>query len=201
MKIVSSTITLLALTSNLVIAGGNILVPMEPSVSIPEKQIVVVNDNVTYNGFYLGGGSSYLRLNEAVELRGNALTIVAGYYFNKYLGLEARYTGTLTNIDEDQGRVIVSTNKELSNAGIYLKPMFNLTTGFSIYGLAGYGKSTAGDLTESNVQWGLGSKYELANGVGIYFDYTSLYEGDDFGGTNIKDTFFSSTSVGATYTF
>jgi len=201
MKIVLSTVTLLALTSNFVMAGGNILVPVEPSASIPEKQIVIVNDNVTYNGFYLGGALSYMRLNEAVELRGNALTLLGGYYVNKYLGVEARYTQTLTDIDEDQGSVIVSKDTELSNIGIYVKPMYNLTTGFSIYGLAGYGKAKAGDLEETGVQWALGSKYELANGVGIYFDYTNLYDGDDFDNTNVKDTFFSSTTVGATYTF
>jgi len=201
MKIVLSTVTLLALTSNLVMAGGNILVPMEPSANIPEKQIVIVNDNVTYNGLYLGGAFTYMRLNEAVESRGNALTILGGYYFNKYLGVEARYTQTFTDIDEDQGRVIVSKDKELSNVGIYVKPMYNLTTGFSVYGLAGYGKAKAGSLEETGIQWGLGSKYELANGVGIYFDYTNLYDGDDFDSTDIKDTFFSSTTVGATYTF
>lgn len=201
MKIVLSTIALLALTSNIATAGGNIFEPIEPSTSIPEKQIVIVNDNVAYNGLYAGGAMSYLRLNEAVESRGNSLMLLAGYYFNKYLGIEARYTRTLTDIDEDQGEIIVSKDKELSNIGIYLKPIYNLTTGFSVYGLAGYGKAKAGDLEETGVQWGIGSKYELANGVGIYFDYANLYDGDDFGGTNVKSTFFSSTTVGATYTF
>ncbi len=81
--------------------------------------------------------------------------------------------------------------------------MYNVTTGFSAYGLVGYGKAHAGSLDDSGVQWGLGSKYELANGVGIFFDYTNFYDGDDFGGTGtpVKDSFFSATNVGATYTF
>lgn len=201
MKITLSTVALLALTSNLLVAGGNILEPMEPSVTIPEKEVVVVDNNVRYNGFYLGGALSYLRLNEATELRGNALTILGGYYLNRYIGIEARYTQTLTDVDEDQGRVIVSRDKELSNVGIYIKPMFNLTTGFSLYGLAGYGQAKAGTLEERGGQWGIGSKYELANGVGIFFDYMSFYEGDDFANTNVTNTFFSSTTVGATYSF
>jgi hypothetical protein len=79
--------------------------------------------------------------------------------------------------------------------------MYNITTGFSAYGLVGYGQAHAGDLDESGVQWGLGAKYELANGVGIFVDYMNLYDGDDFDGTNVKDAFFSTTNVGASYTF
>ncbi len=196
-----STIALLAITSNIAMAGGDIAGAVEPEVTIPEKEIVVVDENVKYDGFYAGGAWSYLRMNEAIESRGHALTLLGGYYFNKYVGLEARYTRTLTDIDEDTGAVVTSRDKTLSNAGIYVKPMYNVTTGFSAYGLAGYGKAKAGKLSESGLQWGLGTKYELANGVGVFFDYMSFYDGDDFDGTNIDDSFFSSTNVGATYTF
>ncbi len=182
-------------------AGGDFMQPVEPEVSIPEKEIVVVEDNVKYDGFYAGGALSYLRFNENFESRGYALTLIGGYYFNKYLGVEARYTGTPSDIDEDQGSVIVSRDRYMSNLGLYLKPMYNITTGFSAYGLAGYGKAHAGSLDETGVQWGLGTKYELANGIGFFFDYMSFYDGDDFDGTNVDDTFFSSTNIGATYTF
>jgi len=140
-------------------------------------------------------------MNEVVESRGHALTLLGGYYFSKYIGVEARYTQTLTDIDEDQGRVTVSVDKDLSNVGIYLKPMYNITTGFSAYGLAGYGKAEAGDLEETGIQWGIGTKYELANGVGFFFDYMNFYDGDNFDTINAQDVFFNSTSVGATYTF
>ena len=201
MKTLINTVAFLAMTSNIAIAGGDFLSPLEPTMTIPEKEIIVVNDNVKYDGFYTGGALSYLRMNEAVESRGHALTLLGGYYFSKYIGVEARYTQTLTDIDEDQGRVIVSVDKDLRNVGIYLKPMYNITTGFAAYGLAGYGKAEAGDLEETGVQWGIGTKYELANGVGFFFDYMNFYDGDDFDTINVEDVFFNSTSVGATYTF
>ena len=201
MKTLINTVAFLAMTSNIAIAGGDFLSPLEPTMTIPEKEIIVVNDNVKYDGFYTGGALSYLRMNEAVESRGHALTLLGGYYFSKYIGVEARYTQTLTDIDEDQGRVIVSVDKDLRNVGIYLKPMYNITTGFSAYGLAGYGKAEVGDLEETGIQWGIGTKYELANGVGIFFDYMNFYDGDDFDTINAEDVFFNSTSVGATYTF
>jgi len=201
MKTLVSTVALLAIASNLAVAGGDLLAPIEPTISIPQKEIVVVNDNVKYDGFYLGGALSYLRMNEVVESRGHALTLLGGYYFSKYIGIEARYTQTLTDIDEDQGRKTITVDRDLSNVGIYIKPMYNVTTGFSAYGLAGYGKAEAGDLEESGIQWGVGTKYELANGVGFFFDYMSFYDGDDFDTIQADDVFFNSTNVGATYTF
>ncbi|HFQ61837.1 MAG TPA: porin family protein [Epsilonproteobacteria bacterium] len=196
-----STAALLAIVSNFAMAGGDFSTPVEPEVNIPEKEVVVVDDNVKYNGFYAGGAWSYLRMNAIDELRGHALTLVGGYYFNKYIGVEARYTRTLTDPDLDTGAAVLSYDDTLTNLGIYLKPMYNITTGFSVYGLAGYGKAEAGDLEESGVQWGLGTKYELANGVGIFFDYVNFYDDDNFDTINAQDAFFSGTSVGATYTF
>lgn len=201
MKKLVNTVALVAVASNLAVAGGNFLAPVEPTMAIPQKEIVVVNDNVKYDGLYLGGALSYLRMNEVVESRGHALTLLGGYYLNKYLGLEARYTRTLTDIDEDQGAVTVSVDRDLSNLGIYVKPMYNITTGFSAYGLVGYGKAEVGNLEESGLQWGIGTKYELANGVGFFFDYMSFYDDDNFDTIQAQDVFFNSTNVGATYTF
>jgi len=202
MKILISTIALLSITSNVVIAGGgDEFSPVEPTMSVPEKEVIIVNDNIKYDGFYLGGALSYLRMNEVVESRGHAFTLLGGYYFSKYIGIEARYTTTLTDIEEDQGKVTVSVDKDLSNVGIYLKPIYNVTTGFSAYGLAGYGKAEIGELEESGAQWGIGTKYELSNGFGIFFDYMSFYEDDNFGTIEADDVFFNSTNFGATYTF
>lgn len=195
-----STVALLAITSNIAIAGGDISA-VEPKITIPQKEMVVVDNNVKYNGFYAGGALSYLRMNANDELRGQALSLIGGYYFNKYIGVEARYTRSITDPDLDTGTSVTSSDDILSNLGLYVKPMYNITTGFSVYGLAGYGKAEAGNLSEAGVQWGLGSKYELANGVGFFFDYMNLHDGDDFDTVSAQDLFFSSTNVGATYTF
>jgi hypothetical protein len=201
MKKLVSSVALLAVAGNLLMAGGD-LAPVEPAINVPSKETVVVDDNVKYDGFYAGGALGYMRFNNGPESRGYALTVMGGYYFNRYIGVEARYTATVGDVDEDTGtHPVTSRDRLLSNVGIYLKPMYNITTGFSAYGLVGYGQAHAGDLDESGVQWGLGAKYELANGVGIFVDYMNLYDGDDFDGTNVKDAFFSTTNVGASYTF
>lgn len=199
MKKAVNLIASFAVASSFAVAGGDFTQPVEPEVTIPEKEIVVVDDNVRYDGWYAGAALSYLRFNELTESRGHALTLIGGYYFNKYLGVEARYTGTPTDITEDTGAGSIDRDRYLSNIGLYLKPVYNITTGFSAYGLVGYGKAHAGSLEDTGPQWGLGSKYELANGVGLFFDYMRFYDGDDFDGRDIS--FFSGTNVGATYTF
>jgi hypothetical protein len=203
MKKLVSSIALLAISSNLLIAGGDIA-PIEPEITIPQKEMVVV-DNVQYDGFYVGGALSHVRMNESLLSSGYALTIMGGYYFNKYFGIEGRYTRTLGDVDVDNGPRTVSQDDVLSNVGIYLKPMYSLTTGFSLYGLAGYGKSTyersGVDYSETGVQWGLGAKYELANGFGFFVDYMNMYSDDDYDGLVAEDILFSSTNIGASYTF
>lgn len=205
-KIVNS-IALLAVTSNFLVAGGDI-VPMEPAVSVPEKEIVVIDDNIKYDGFYVGGALSHMRMNEAVTASGFALTIMGGYYFNKYIGIEGRYTSTVGDVDVDDGPTNISQGDTISNLGIYLKPMYSVTTGFAVYGLAGYGESTyekdGTDYSESGVQWGLGAKYELSNKVGLFADYLDAYDDDDYdnlpsaSGVEVK---LNSLNVGAAYTF
>jgi len=196
-KIVSS----LVLTSTIAMSGGTVI-PVEPTATVSNQEdVLIVDDSVQYNGFYLGGGFSYARMNSDTELRGYALTLLGGYYFNQYVGVEARYMSTISNISEDTGAVVYVSEDRLSNLGIYIKPMYNFTTGFSIYGLAGYGQSEAGDLSERGGQWGLGAKYELANGVGLFFDYMRLFDGDDYDGKRIDNTFYSTTNFGGTYTF
>ena len=207
MKKIVNSIALLAAASNLLIAGGDIA-PMEPAVSVPEKEIVVINDNVKYDGFYAGAALSHMRMNEAVTASGFALTLMGGYYFNKYIGVEGRYTTTVGDVDVDDGPTNSSQNDTISNVGIYLKPMYSVTTGFAVYGLAGYGKTTyekkGTDYSESGVQWGLGAKYELSNKVGLFVDYLDAYDDDNYDdlpsaeGVEVK---LNSLNVGAAYTF
>jgi len=201
MKKLINTVALLAITNSSAFAASKYVHLTEPTTDIQKKEVVVVNDNVKYDGFYLGGGFTYMLLNDAVELRGHALTLIAGYYLNEYIGIEGRYTTTIDRVDTDTGAYVTSSDIDMTNLGIYIKPMYNLTTGFSLYGLAGYGKAKADSLSEDGLQWGLGAKYELSNGVGLFFDYMNLYDGDDFDGTQIDHTFYDATSFGATYTF
>ena len=210
MKKSINSAVLLAFTVTVGYAGGHISVPtpapVEPKSVMPKKEVIIVKDtHVKYDGFYLGGALAYMQMNEALLASGHALTLSAGYYFNKYFGLEGRYTRTLTDINIDSGVNRASIGDTMSNLGLYFKPMYNLTTGFSLYGLAGYGKSTyeksGVEYSETGAQWGLGAKYELANGVGLFFDYMDLSNGDSYDGLVADDILFNAMNVGATYTF
>lgn len=205
MKTIVSTIALLAITGNVLIAGGDFIDPVEPEISIPEKEIIVIQDDVKYDGFYAGAALNHMRMSEAVTSSGYGITLMAGYYFNQFVGIEARYMKTLSDLDIDSSRPIVTTEDELENVGLYVKPMYSITTGLALYGLAGYGQSTycnaSGTYSEDGFQWGLGAKYELANGIGLFVDYLDIYDDDNYDGLKVQDVRFNATTVGATYTF
>ena len=201
MKKIVNSIALLAMTGSLAVAGGDFSEPLEPEVNIPEQEIVVIEDEVKYDGFYVGAGLGNMRMSENVTLNGVSLTLMAGYYFNQYVGVEARYSQTVNDLDIDSARPIVSVDDELSNVGLYVKPMYALTTGFSLYGLAGYGWSTYKTYEEDGFQWGLGAKYELANGVGLFVDYLDIYDDDNYDEISTPDVSMNSLTVGAAYTF
>ncbi len=205
MKTIVSTIALLAIASNVIMAGGDFMDSMEPEISIPQQEIVVIEDDIKYNGFYAAVALNHMRMSEAITSSGYGITLMSGYYFNQYVGVEARYMKTLSDLDIDSSRPIITREDELENVGLYVKPMYSITTGLALYGLAGYGKSTycnaSGDYSEDGFQWGLGAKYELANGVGLFVDYLDIYDDDNYDGLNVQDVRFNATTVGATYTF
>jgi len=205
MKKIVSTIACLAMGNNMLMAGGDFLEPMEPVINIPAKEIIVIEDDVKYDGFYAGTALNHMQVSEARTVNGYGVTLVGGYYFNQFIGVEARYMRTLLDLDIDSSRPIVTTNDVLENVGLYIKPMYSITTGLALYGLAGYGLSTyntkSRDYSESGLQWGLGAKYELANGLGLFVDYLDIYNDNNFDGLRVSDVQFNATSVGATYTF
>ena len=208
MKTITSTMALLVITGNVLTAGGNLTIPtipIEPMMDMPKQKIVVIKDNVKYNGFYTGTAVSHMRMSEEITSSGYAITLMGGYYFNKFVGTEVRYMKTLSDLSIDSSRPIITRDDVLENVGLYVKPMYSLTTGFSFYGLAGYGKSTysntSGEYSESGFQWGIGAKYELANGVGLFIDYLDINDRDTYDTLIVPDIKFNATTVGGTYTF
>jgi hypothetical protein len=204
MKKIVSSVALLAFTGNILMAGGSVA-PLEPEMSIPEQDIVILEDNVKYDGFYAGGAISHMNMSESVSAESYAFTLLAGYYFNKYFGLEARYTQTIGGMDITPSTAPVSVDK-MKNYGLYAKPMLSITTGLALYALAGYGRSsyTTNGITYSDtgLQWGLGAKYELSGGLGLFIDYINMYDGNNYGNLPYAgDIQFDGMNVGATYTF
>ena len=205
-KSVLSLVSIMAL-SGLAYAGGDMTEVLEPVIEVPE---VIVDDS----GFYLGLGYSYVAYESsfitggsAEDADGNAILLLAGYDFNKYIALEGRYSMTLGDLSYNNNNI----NSEISNVGLYLKPMLPLEY-VTLYGLLGYGKVTVDftgngfdKLTESGFQWGLGASTTVTDNVSLFVDYTSLYNGTGMNGSLSNypnfDFDIDSVNVGVTYKF
>jgi len=203
MKKLVNTVALLAVSGNMLMAGGD-FVAVEPEINVPAKEVVVLNDTVKYDGFYAGGALGNIRMNENIVAGSYAFSLLAGYYFNQYFGVEARYTQSIGGITVTPPAS--ASIKSMKNYGIYAKPLYSITTGLALYGLAGYGKSSykKNNITfnHSGLQWGLGAKYELSNGVGFFVDYLQMYRGTKYSTLPLTNkAVLDSMSVGATYTF
>ncbi|MBD3789324.1 MAG: porin family protein [Campylobacterales bacterium] len=184
------------------------MAPVEPEVTVPE----VVES--TPGSFYVGLGYSYMTGTIAdvgtrgadIDVTGHALTALAGYNFNKYIAVEGRYSTVLSDVNLDDGTYDEDVNEDLSNFAIYLKPMYPVADNFNVYALLGYGQVSASfdgeDYSENGFQWGLGANYAVTENIGVFVDYTRLYDDTGFDGElSGVDVTLDSVNVGATYTF
>ena len=87
----------------------------------------------------------------------------AGYEFNQYVGLEARYIATFW----DEGTL---NGQELEHVGLFVKPTLSLGDNFNMYGLLGYGwtqSNTSGVLNDTiddhGFSAGAGLEYDLSD--------------------------------------
>lgn len=208
-KITVSIVAALAMNA-FAFAGGDIA-PVEPEVTVPE----VVEPAPFPGAFYVGLGYSYMNANidpnieSDADLSANSVLFLAGYKYNQYLGLEARYTMNVGDLDADDFGTDAPDMEggDMTNIGIYLKGMYPVTEAFDVYALLGYGQvtidtTTTGDLSESGFQWGLGASYAVTENIGVFADYTRLYDDNGFDG-ELPDSDFvvDAISVGVTYTF
>ena len=180
MKKVSLSIVALLAMNTFAVAGGDFTAPVEPQVNIPEVE-------ESTGSFYVGAGYSYINLDaDIVEHDSDATLLLAGYNFNQYIAVEARYAGLTDCID---------------NAAIYAKPMYPIGDAAKVYALLGYGDTSYDngvvDNSENGFQWGLGANYAVTENIGVFADYTNLYD-DTFAGV---DSTVDAINVGVTYTF
>jgi len=207
-----SLITILAM-STFAIAGGDIA-PVEPEVVVETP--MVVEDK----GLYLGLGYGFLSAERDTVVPGDnnnydqgsedydQIMLQAGYKFNSYVAVEARYWLGLS----DNAWATISDNDiqsvgEIDAFGLYVKPMYPVTPAFDIYALLGWAtvdyditNGTSGDY--DSFSWGLGASYEFNNNVAVYVDYTELYNDDTANslGWSVKDE-IDVVTVGFTYNF
>ena len=223
-KITVSIVAALAMNA-FAFAGGDIA-PVEPEVTVPE----VVEAAPFPGAFYVGLGYSYMNANidsysgtysedlsalqvaemiPEADLSANSVLFLAGYKYNQYLGLEARYTMNVGDLDYDGDDAAEMEDGDMSNIGIYVKGMYPVTEALDVYALLGYGQVTidtelTGDLSESGFQWGLGASYAVTENIGVFADYTRLYDDTGFDGlldVEGVDIAVDSINVGMTYTF
>jgi opacity protein-like surface antigen len=200
-KFTLSTIAVLAM-STFAIAGGDIA-PVEPVVEVEEP---IVDES----GFYVGLGYSYIKTNvkesgfPELDITGDAIGILAGYNFNRYIAVEGRYGTTFGDITYEDDLGSTDTSGDMTNWGIYLKPMYPMGE-LTLYGLLGYGELTIDDAgveeSDNGFQWGLGANYTVNENVGVFVDYTRLYDDTGFDTNSDADVVADSINIGFTYTF
>ena len=184
MKKATLSIIAAAAMSTFAFAGGD-LTPVEPVVETP----VIVEEEPSTGAFYVGAGYSYMNLEAGADHDGDEVLLLAGYNFNPYIGVEARYAG-FTDC--------------LENAAIYVKPQYPITDAAKVYALLGYGEASYDngviDASEDGFQWGLGASYAMTENIGVFADYTNLYDDTGFNG-GTQDVTVDAVNVGVTYTF
>ena len=177
------SVAAIAATTALSFAGGDIVPVYEPVVA-PEA--IQYDSTPVYVGvgFNRGLYNNTCGKNCTYEDVTYGITLRAGYEFNQYVGVEARYIGTFWGADELGG-------EKLSHVGLYIKPMMPLDNSLNIYGLVGYGlttTSTSGngnlpEVSENGLAAGLGLEFDinpedaedsLGSSFGLFVDYQRL---------------------------
>jgi len=201
-NILISTITAATLATAS-FAGGNIAPVTEPAVITP----------VSDSGFYVGVGYVYID-GEASEdgytadVTNNGIDFRAGYDFNKYVAVEARYAiGAKDTVTVSDGYYTENVGQgDFDTYGIFVKPQYPVTEDIGVYALLGYGNvegSLSGTeyLDENGFQWGLGANYAVTDKVDVFLDYINVYDDDaKVDGENIDLDVYTVT-IGLSYKF
>ena len=198
-QLLISSVTACMLLTNFSYAGGD-MTPVKIQVAVSET---VIAEPISDNYFYAGIGYSYMTMDNDTrnnDITGDAVTLLAGYTFHPYFGVEARYSTTLSDLD------VYGTDKnwDMSNIALYLKPQYTYEQ-VTVYGLLGYGEVTLDNgstHSEDGLQWGLGMSYAATDNIDLFVDYTRLYDDnsfDDF--VSNDDMTVDSVNAGITYKF
>ena len=201
-------------------------------IDVPVIEYAEISENEsidTENGFYIGIFYSYGMSNislddssEFIEFTGNtnAGGLMGGYDFNKYVGIEYRFTffsefsGDTTALDKNTGKIIDVNNFDSdifsTNEALYLKLKYPITDTFSVYGLVGAGYNLNVSDTYDNLenlisdvsfQYGAGVKYRITESFDIFVDYTSILDDDIPVYDGSLETSIASVNFGLTYRY
>ncbi len=166
-----------------------------------------------YNNIYIAGGVGTFSLDDAVTsetLSANTALLIAGYRFNAYLSLEARYYRSMGGEIEYDGGGRASPDTTYDSTFTDLSAFLKLgypSGDFTPYLLLGYGKLkltdiAGGDREESAVQYGVGASYRVTEQVSLFVDWVRAYDDRGFDGRAKQDDLSVDLfSVGVIYRF
>jgi len=181
-------------------AGGDIA-PVEPAVAVPVVQ------EKSDRGFYAGIAYSYFShdIDQAGafikrELDFHAVTLEAGYQYNKYIAAELRYITTIGDTDIDE----YANSADATVWALYLKPMLNLSKRAKIYALLGYADTDASNdldydtsVSDNGFSWGAGFSLDMTEDWTLFTEYTRFYDDTN----NHYDHAVDSVNFGVSYRF
>ena len=178
--------------------------------SRPVSPVVPVDD---LSGLYVGIGAGWMRLSDSYTkeyFETYPIMLQAGYKYNKYLSLEARYIRDARSVKYENGNTNNPDDNDFpthfESYGFYLKPTYPIDD-FSLYLLAGYGEVSlnlieGANRKEKSIQYGAGVSYKVARRLEVFADYTRLYDGDGFQGrAKARNVHADSVIVGVSYAF
>jgi len=196
MKKINLSLVALLTMSTFAVAGGDIAPISDVTV---ESVADVIVEEVSTGTFYAGIGYSSMRSNitnikfdnlgdfkQDIKHDTGAVFVDAGYKFNDYIAVEARYWVGISSDD------VKFDNKDYTFHGdvidtdsdawaVYLKPMYPVTDSFDVYGLIGYGSASLNDTDTFNgdvegISWGAGAAYSFTDSFSVFLDYVAFTE-------------------------
>lgn len=164
--------------SGVAVAGGSFVKDVEPVI----EPVIDIQDGsmLTDSGFYLGAGISAASTRDASldffekdpqQDRTAEILVLAGYDFNKYIGIEGRFYKSIAK----EGII------DRSSWALLAKPHVPINDNVTLYALAGYGsfkgESIDGsnvDIDDSGLQLGVGASYKVTDNISLFADWLSI---------------------------
>lgn len=140
--------------------------PVEEKVIASPKAVVVPVKKAS--PWYVGAGlmAARAKASNCEDITYGFMAKV-GYDFSDYVGVEVR--GARTNWDYEGGKI--------KHLGAFLKPQYPVSDELSLYGLAGYAKTSLGtkrNFSDSGLAYGIGLDYKLNEEFSLFSDYERL---------------------------